>query len=134
MALACGEWDVTGMLQTMTWSQLLDWWHFYQVWPFGELRADLRAGIVASSVLNSQRGRNSPIVKPADMMPDFTRAAAKSAARGERKPMDASGFQRLKAMMKAYAGGGKKPAKAHTLQDSGEARSPMQRRVRKGVT
>lgn len=42
--------------------------------PRGEIRADLRAGIVASTIVNSNPWRKSGNpVKPADFMPEFGR-------------------------------------------------------------
>jgi hypothetical protein len=47
---------------------------FYHMDPWGEERADLRAGIIASVIANVNRGRRSTRrFKPADFMPQFTR-------------------------------------------------------------
>jgi len=48
--------------------------------PWGEIRADLRAGIIASTVVNCQRTSDSGSpVQPSDFMPDFMK---------ESKPLD----------------------------------------------
>lgn len=39
--------------------------------PFGEERADLRAGIIASTVANVHRSRKQRPMKPSDFMPKF---------------------------------------------------------------
>lgn len=39
--------------------------------PFGEERADLRAGIVAATIANVFRGEGSPEYKPHQFMPSF---------------------------------------------------------------
>jgi len=39
--------------------------------PFGETRADLRAGIIASTVANAHRDRKTKPMKPSDFMPKF---------------------------------------------------------------
>lgn len=40
--------------------------------PWGEGRADLRAGIVASAVFNSQRASgDAPVLQPSEFMPRF---------------------------------------------------------------
>jgi hypothetical protein len=52
--------------------QLSEWLAFFQLEPWGEERADLRAGIVASTVANVNRSakRRKPY-KPQDFMPRF---------------------------------------------------------------
>lgn len=47
--------DVHGMLRTMSWRQFTAWGAYAQVEPFGELRADLRAGQIASILANTNR-------------------------------------------------------------------------------
>lgn len=37
--------------------------------PFGDERADLQAGIIASTIANVNRGRNTTAFKPEDFMP-----------------------------------------------------------------
>lgn len=44
--------------------------------PFGERRADLRAGIVASTIANAHRGKEGRPYTPQDFMPDFEPADA----------------------------------------------------------
>ena len=39
--------------------------------PYGEERADLRAGIVASTIANVNRGKGVRAFKPSDFMPQF---------------------------------------------------------------
>lgn len=40
-----------------------------RVEPFGEQRADLRSGIIASTVANVNRGRRQKAFQPTDFMP-----------------------------------------------------------------
>jgi hypothetical protein len=47
------------------------WWAYNQLEPFGEERADLRMGILASVLANSTRGKDTPAFTPRDFMPDF---------------------------------------------------------------
>ena len=47
------------------------WQAFHEIEPFGEERADLRSGIVASVIANVNRGKHSKTYKPADFMPQF---------------------------------------------------------------
>jgi len=56
---------------TITARELMNWIAFYELDPWGEKRADLRAGIVASTVYNMQRG-TAKALKSSDFMPDFT--------------------------------------------------------------
>jgi len=49
----------------------MEWIVYYDLSPWGEKRADLRSGIIASTVYNTARGRNSQAMKAADFMPDF---------------------------------------------------------------
>ncbi len=53
--------------------EFAEWMAFYQVEPWGEERADLRSGIVASTVANAHRDpkkRKRPF-KPEDFIPKF---------------------------------------------------------------
>lgn len=70
------------MLAGMTRRQLLEWLEFDEIDPFGEERADLRAGIVAAAVTEPHRDpekRSDPFT-PADFMPDFDGTAAAAEA------------------------------------------------------
>ena len=52
--------------------EFTEWMAFARLHPFGEWRADLRAGIVASTIANVNRGKGKAY-KPSDFMPDFKR-------------------------------------------------------------
>lgn len=54
-------------------TELVEWALFYETHPFGEFRADLRAGIVASVIAQTAGNKNA---KPADFMPLVTKEAA----------------------------------------------------------
>lgn len=69
--MALGEIDVDGMLERIPSRLLSEWVAFAQLEPFGEERADLRAGIVAAAVVNVQRAKGSAPVRPGDFMPRF---------------------------------------------------------------
>ena len=45
------------------------WAALYEVEPWGPLRDDLAAGVIASTIANVNRGKDSPVFKPADFMP-----------------------------------------------------------------
>ena len=51
--------------------ELTEWALYAEMEPFGETRADLRAGIVASTMANLYRQKGSKALTPADFMPKF---------------------------------------------------------------
>lgn len=69
--MALGQPDVDGMLARMSSRQLTEWMIFYQLEPWGEKRADLRAGIVAATVANVHRGKKDKALKAEDFMPEL---------------------------------------------------------------
>ena len=72
LALAAGEVNPDAMLVQLPWRIWREWQVFAALEPFGEERADLRAGIVASVIANClARGRGKPAFKPRDFMPRF---------------------------------------------------------------
>lgn len=88
-----GRPDVDGMLAEMTSSQFAEWLAFARVEPFGEARADLRAGIVASTIANIHKAKGRKPYSPQDFMPDF-------------EPEDeAAAVARMKARVMAALGG-----------------------------
>lgn len=52
--------------------ELSEWMAFAQTEPFGDLRGDLQAAIVASTVANANRTKRKAY-KPSDFMPQFER-------------------------------------------------------------
>jgi hypothetical protein len=72
LALALGHPNPDAMLAVMPYRIWQDWLEYAQIEPFGEERADLRAGIIASTVANClarQKGR--PAFRVEDFMPKF---------------------------------------------------------------
>jgi hypothetical protein len=59
------------MLEEMSSSEVADWMAYERLEPWGEERADLRTGILASLVANVTRGKDQKAFGPADFMPDF---------------------------------------------------------------
>lgn len=72
LALSVGRVDVRRMLSEISADDLMEWVAYNEIEPFGEARADLRAGIVASTIANVNRPKNSRALRPGDFMPDFT--------------------------------------------------------------
>jgi hypothetical protein len=60
------------MLASMPWRIWRGWIEYAKVEPFGEERADLRAGIIAATVANCMaRGKGKPAFRPSQFMPKF---------------------------------------------------------------
>jgi hypothetical protein len=56
-------------LDQMPAAEYVEWARYYNDEPFGEVRADLRAGIIASTVANAMRGKGGRARKPMEFMP-----------------------------------------------------------------
>jgi hypothetical protein len=69
LAIALGM-TVRELLQRMDSRELVDWIAYWQLEPWGEERADLRAGIVASAATNVwvKKGKRT---KPQDFVPRY---------------------------------------------------------------
>lgn len=70
----------------ITWHQLVEWYQWYQVNPFGEDRADLRSAMAGCAIVNEIRaisaGLGAKNLKPAqlsDLVPKFDRAESAEA-------------------------------------------------------
>jgi hypothetical protein len=61
------------MLEQMPARTFAAWQAFYEIDPFGDQRADLRAGIVAATAANCWRGKGDRPLKPIDFMPFYER-------------------------------------------------------------
>lgn len=60
------------MLRSMTMQQLEEWATYSSIEPFGEERADLRAGVIAAMIANVNRGKKSDKVwSPQDFVLKF---------------------------------------------------------------
>jgi hypothetical protein len=67
VALALGK-TVREIEDSMPATELAEWIAFYNDSPFGEYRADLRAGIVSTVIARTQ---GNTTAKPSDFMPEF---------------------------------------------------------------
>jgi hypothetical protein len=56
-------------MSEMSSSEFTEWMAFAELEPFGEWRADLRAGIIASTIANVNRSADSDALTPKDFMP-----------------------------------------------------------------
>jgi hypothetical protein len=95
----------------MTWQQLAGWQRYHQLEPFGEERADLRMGILASLYANAHRGKSSDkVLTASDFMPKFDSGDGKSAlpGNGGRRPMGDAEWARSKKAAAALASDAKR--------------------------
>jgi len=60
---------VREMLARIDSKELSEWMAYYELNPFGTVRDDLQAGIVASTIANVNRGKNDKSFTPSDFMP-----------------------------------------------------------------
>lgn len=77
LALALGR--TVGELGAMAYSEFREWCEYYEIEPWGESRADLRAGLICSAVVNyagKVRHENLPPAIPLDFMPYAERPVA----------------------------------------------------------
>lgn len=75
LALAMGR-TIQELRATLSYAEFCEWCLYYQIEPWGEDRADLRAGIVASTIANyagKTRSKGSDPALPADYLPYLER-------------------------------------------------------------
>ncbi|MEM6560043.1 MAG: hypothetical protein AAF656_00450 [Planctomycetota bacterium] len=65
--------------------ELAEWMAYFDLDPWGEQRADLRAGTIAATVANAHHPRGR--FKPSDFMPKFDREPPKAQTPGDLKLM-----------------------------------------------
>jgi len=89
------------LLERISSLELSEWMAYAQLEPFGEERADLRAGIVASVFANANRDpkKKGHPYQPKDFMPDFDAESEE-----QKSPEEIYAMMRTWAMMQ---GGGK---------------------------
>lgn len=84
---------VREMMETMTAAEFVDQLAYEAIDPSGEARADLRAGIIASTIANCNAGIRSRTFGPHDFIPKFGKATRQTADE----------MLGVKAKMKAFA-------------------------------
>ena len=60
---------VREMLARFDSKELSEWMAYYELNPFGTVRDDLQAGIIASTIANVNRGKSDKSFTPSDFMP-----------------------------------------------------------------
>lgn len=76
----------------MSAAEFASWIAYYRLDPWGESRADLRAGIIASTTANCHATKRGVEFKPSDFMPKFEIEKAKVQT-----------WQEMAAKMKAFS-------------------------------
>ena len=72
LALALGGMTVAELLTRISGRELSEWEAYYSLEPFGQVRGDLQAGIVASTVANLFRTKKGDkVYKPGDFTLEF---------------------------------------------------------------
>jgi hypothetical protein len=66
--------------------EFLEWLEYWRLEPFGEERADHRAGIISAVIANVNRGKHSPAFRPADFMPRYDETPTPAPSSGEQSP------------------------------------------------
>lgn len=87
----------------------MHWYAYAQLEPFGEERADLRAGIITSSIVNmlirvNTTSRSPRLTKPTDYMPRFGENEKRPPPKPATKEEFRARFDAFKEMVKATAG------------------------------
>ena len=75
LALAMGR-TLSELRATLSYAEFQEWCGYYKIEPWGEDRADLRAGIIASTIANyagKLRAEGADPALPADFMPYLER-------------------------------------------------------------
>lgn len=66
-----GELDVDALLRRITGAQFREWQAYYELEPFGEVRADLRAASITQMLYNVNRGKNQRALPLKDFLLKF---------------------------------------------------------------
>ncbi len=78
--------------------EIVYWLAYFRLDPWGEERADVRAGVMALSALTPWRGKDAEALEPLDLLPDW------SGERAERKRREKN--EGMVAWIKAMSGAG----------------------------
>ena len=61
------------MLNTYSANELREWRAYFSIYPFKEDRADMRAGIIASTLANVNRGKGQSAYEPKDFIVEYNK-------------------------------------------------------------
>lgn len=98
------------MLARMSSAELTEWAVFAELEPFGEERADLRAGIVASVIANVNRDpkKQKKAFRPQDFLPEFGKRKGGGEGAGGKEPLSPDELKAKFARIAAAFGGKRK--------------------------
>lgn len=60
---------VAGMLDDLPASEISEWEAVERIYPFGGMVDDYRAALAAAAIYNVNRGKDTPVVSPFDLIP-----------------------------------------------------------------
>ena len=92
---------VQELLHRMSARELTEWMAYYSLEPFGEERGDMRAGIVASTLFNINRGKKAKPTTPYDFMPKYGEPEAEDDEDEDNEERAAVVSQKLRAFFAA---------------------------------
>ncbi len=92
------------MLAEMPARLLTEWMLFYGLEPFGERRADLRAGIIAATVANANRSKRQRPYHAEQFMPKLGDDVPAGAGLEEQAPEWETLFEKVRAINAAFGG------------------------------
>ena len=85
----------------LTAKQMNEWIAYQALEPFGARREDLRAGMITSTFINANRGKDSPIIRPDEIFPEFITESEAEVVEREKLAM-----QQKEYFLKAFAAAG----------------------------
>lgn len=75
LARELGWKSVEDGLENISASELTEWKAYFSIYPFRDVREDMRMGVIASSIYNSHRNSDKQkILTPKDFMFDFLKS------------------------------------------------------------
>ena len=94
------------MLEDIPWRLFCEWRQFYEQAPWGDLRDDMRAGIITATIANVNRDakRTPTAYKPADFMPFLSEQKQVSHTDSYRPITDPAEFNRMSSAVRAAYG------------------------------
>ena len=94
------------MLEQIPWDLFCEWRSFYEQAPWGDLRDDMRSGIIASTIANVHRDskKRPTAYRPDDFMPFLKESQATSHTATYDPVTDAERFNRMSGTVRAAYG------------------------------
>lgn len=80
--------------------EFAEWQAYDRVEPFGEVRADFRAGIIASTIVNLFKSKGDKPARPDEFLPTFGEAPAPEAPSARDRDQETAAF--IAALKSAY--------------------------------